>query len=530
MPEFGIVITNRDRPQPLRQCLRSLAAQVSPPAWVAISDLGSSASAASELKALARDFGISYLQIAYTGIWNQALAFNTALLRMPPVTHVVQLDADMILHPYLLAFTQCGLKCVDALCCVPSYISAQHVPEDYDGGWTMFRQMLSVAYGGNRLSRGGYVVLPRDWLIANRAYDESYCDWGFEDADLWWRAGQQLTTYAEESGSLLLHQSHTRQAAARSSDTANRRRYELREAGVPLAVNPAGFGQAPIAKAVIRHGICGHSRPKIADEGFGLAGVRVRTRQEGRLLPAEKLETPAMELEPLVQPSRSSGVPQRGKNDSNDAVSVVILLDDPRPCVLAASLDSLTAQTLAPYQILLGDHGNVPERTNEFLQIAQEHPQCDYVAIPSDKSMINALRNLLMFVHPNSAYVLIVRHPAMFHHRMLELLLSFEDRDSCFVQGWLHAVPPMACELYILGTCSWEAWGSVAHLEPQSPDRWFFGRRDWIQSDYDCKQMIVATEGIDSKNPQRVKPFPSVILPDDLVLCYSSRPRSEILE
>ena len=534
MPELGIIITNRDRPQPLRQCLRSLTAQVSPPAWVVISDLGSSASAASELEALARDYSVSYLQIAYAGTWNQALAFNTALRRMPPVTHVVQLDVDMILHPYLLAFTQCGLKSVDALCCVPSYISAHHVPDDYDGSWRMFRQMLSVAYGGNRLSRGGYVVLPRDWLIANGGYDETYCGWGFEDADLWWRAGQQLTTYAEESGSLLLHQSHVRQSGARALEsTPNRRRYELREAGLSLPVNPAGFGQAPIEKAAIRLGIRrSNSLPKVGStEGFGLGGVGLRTRQQGRLRPAEKQpETPVLERGSLAKPARSSYVLQRGKNDANYAVSVVVLLVDSPPGVLAASLDALAVQTHPPYQILVGDYGNFPARTNEFLQIAQQRPECDYITIPPDKSAGKALRNVLKFIHHQCAYVLAISRPAIFHPTMLEFLLSLQDRDSCFVHGRVHAVPSMACELSSLGSCPWEAWGSIAHLEPQSPDWWFFGPQDWIQRDDGCTEMVRFAEENNCATPRQLGSFRSVVVSNDLVLCYSCQPRAEILD
>src|SRR5215831_16360621 len=135
MSEFGIIITNRDRPQPLRHCLRSLADQVLPPAWVVIADLGSSPTRAAELQAMAHNFSISYLGIAYDGTWNQALAFNTALRRMPRADHVIQLDADMILHPYLLAFTNRGLQSADALCCVPSYVTAHSVPENYNGDW-----------------------------------------------------------------------------------------------------------------------------------------------------------------------------------------------------------------------------------------------------------------------------------------------------------------------------------------------------------------------------------------------------------
>jgi hypothetical protein len=111
---------------------------------------------------------------------------------MPAVGHVNQLDVDFILHPYLLTFTGRALASIEALCGVPSYLDVREVPSNYDGSAISFGKLLSKAYAGNKLSRGGYVVLPRDWLLANGSFDEAYQGWGFEDADLWWRAQQAM--------------------------------------------------------------------------------------------------------------------------------------------------------------------------------------------------------------------------------------------------------------------------------------------------------------------------------------------------
>src|ERR1700690_191262 len=120
---FGVIITNRDRTEPLEGCLGSLAVQDAPPAWVLLADLGSRPSHRSAMAALARRYQVSYLRIEYSGPWNKSLAFNTAfrlaLRSLPAVTHVIQLDADIILHPHVLSRTAAQLRTVSAFCCVP---------------------------------------------------------------------------------------------------------------------------------------------------------------------------------------------------------------------------------------------------------------------------------------------------------------------------------------------------------------------------------------------------------------------------
>jgi hypothetical protein len=534
--ELGIIITNRDRPQPLSHCLQSLAVQTAPPAWVAIADLGSSQRAAAELEALAERFGVSYLHIAHDGPWNQALAFNTALRHMPAVAHVVQLDADMMLHPYLLAFTQRGLQTVEALCCVPSYVSAHLVPKDYDGSWSKFRQVLSVAYGGNKLSRGGYAVFPRDWLMANGGYDEAYCGWGFEDADLWWRAGQQLTTYVEESGSLLLHQSHIRQSGATGLETnPNWRRYQLRELGISLPVNPGGFGQAPIHRTSIRLGICSRNGPRRSELTMGLRGVRVRTREQKRLRPAQDAPTsPITNARSLIpdEPVPCSRTHRRTIDDNSaNAVSIILLLNHTPPQLLAASLESLTAQTVQPNQIILSDCRESPEPTQKYLQCALLRPQCDYISTsrhrtPPGKALDEAMR----FVHPMSLHMLAISEGIVFHPRMLELLVLLQENGPRFVHGRTHAVPAMACELSAVAGFPWEAWGSVAHLEGRDLGWWHFGRKDWIQHNalYDEHSCFENFHRETIRRVQRLGTMPMVQLPNDWVLCYSCPRRGEI--
>jgi GT2 family glycosyltransferase len=81
MTDVGVIITNRDRSDPLDACLASLSAQTEPPDWVVLSDLSSSERHRVALTALAASYQISYLRIEHQGEWNKSLAFNTALRR-----------------------------------------------------------------------------------------------------------------------------------------------------------------------------------------------------------------------------------------------------------------------------------------------------------------------------------------------------------------------------------------------------------------------------------------------------------------
>jgi hypothetical protein len=527
--EIGIVITNRDRPRPLRNCLVSLAAQNSPPAWVAIADLGSSDLAANELELLAESFGVSCLHIGYDGPWNQALAFNTALRYMPPVSHVVQLDADMMLHPYLLTFTQRGLTTVNALCCVPSYLSSVLVPVNYDGGWNSFRQLLSLAYGGNKLSRGGFVCLPRDWLIENRGYDEAYSGWGFEDADLWWRAEQQLTTYVEESGSLLLHQSHTRQSGATLGEAnPNLRRYQMRECGVPLPVSPAGFGQGPVRAAQLRLGIRSSS-PVVSPDamaGCGLSGVPLRTRQQGRLRPTPKADMHArsdfdsISLDEVIGCAK---IPHTCPEDGHK-ISIMVLLNQTAPSLVSASLASLTRQSVEPNQIMLIDCGEFPVSTEKYLKCALQFAKCDVIRGNGLGTRLgNTIEQALRYVDSASVYLLIVSESVIFHPRMLELLLSLQIRGPSLVYGRTHAVPPIAAEIAQVAGVPWEAWGSVAHLELHDFGWWHFGRKSWIEE----KRLYDREWNTEQFQPETIRKVSGIgslsliRLPDDLVVCYS---------
>ncbi len=473
--DLGIIITNRDRPRPLNACLRSLAVQSAKPKWVVIADLGSSAEGAAALEDLACRFSISYLQIAYFGTWNQALAFNTALCQMPAAGHVIQLDADFILHPYLLEFTQRALGTIDAMCCVPSYVDVRDIPSAYDGSAFSFGRLLSKSFGGNRLSRGGYVVLPKEWLLANRSFDEAYQGWGFEDADLWWRAEQQLTTYEEISGSLVIHQSHPRQPGSTDlTGNPNWLRYQRRMSAESLAVNPAGFGQAAVSRKVVREGI--RSSSETPDLSMPQTRIRVRTRQGDRLRPA-----PPDDAHPKneIQPQEIERILRASDNSKRSSISVVLDLSGSRQDMIGASLDCLASQSQVPDQVLLtGDSGS-SGLAAWYSAYSHSFKECVTVPCAGKYSAAGSINEALKRCNLSSSYVLVMTGGLILHRRALQLLCLIAQQASCLLHGPVHTLPPIAGELSLICGTPWEAWAAIAHLETGKPGGWHFFPRAW---------------------------------------------------
>lgn len=405
------------------------------PAWVAIADLGSTAGNAAALAGLARRYGVSYLRISHTGVWNQALAFNTALRAMPPTTHAIQLDADMILHPALLHLMRDALMRCDALAAVPSYIAASSVPAFYDGTLHAFRALASTAVGGHPYSRGGFVAVSRDWLFEHRGYDEAYQDWGFEDADLWCRIGATASHYSEGTGSFLLHQSHPRQLAATDAANPNKARYAHRLRNPATIVNSAGWGAAPVVAADIRHGIAvGAARGE-----FRPSDAPVRRREAGRLRPASGAVPP--------RPSHGARRARRAR------VGVVLLVDEPDVGELALAQQGIDEQRMKPVATVI-------------TRSAGSHPA-------------QALGGALQRLAPQCEAVLVLGGSQWLGPDGLAELEAASD-GGAFLHGEPHAMPPIARDLDLTATLGWAGWASVACLDARIGRWWHFGAADWM--------------------------------------------------
>jgi len=255
---FGIIITNRDRPLPGGPWLESLAVQHAPPPWVLLSDLGSGPGERAELRALADRYGVSYLRIDHEAAWNKSLAFNTALraalLGLPAVSHIIQLDADMILHPLLLARASAEVRAVSSFWCAPRLAPRDLRTWATPGDQAAYAEMIAQCGPVMHFAIGTFLALPCDWLVSQRGFDEAFTGWGHEDTELWWRVRRSLTHAEDTSGTMLIHQWHAQQPNA-GKRGQNWPLFMQRIANPATAANPAGWGEGPVAESVLRPGI-----------------------------------------------------------------------------------------------------------------------------------------------------------------------------------------------------------------------------------------------------------------------------------
>jgi hypothetical protein len=247
----------------LDACLASLAAQHRPAAWALLSDLSSGQPHRAALTGLAKRYGASYLRIDYDGAWNKSLAFNTAfrlaLRCLPAVTHVIQLDADMILHPRLLAAAAAALSATaspssSSFYCAPRAAPPELEPWAVPGDPNAYQRMLAQCGPVMTYAVGPFMVLPCAWLAGQRGFDEAFTGWGHEDTEIWFRAKKSLAYGSDVSGTLLIHQWHQPQAGA-GDVTANWAGLADRMANRDKIANPAGWGGGHVAESVLRPGL-----------------------------------------------------------------------------------------------------------------------------------------------------------------------------------------------------------------------------------------------------------------------------------
>ena len=470
---FGVIITNRDRPEPLRACLTSLSAQTSPPAWVVLADLGSAPTGARTLANLAVDFGVSLLRIEYEGAWNQALAFNTALRHMPPVTHAIQLDADMIMHPALLEIAGRALARCAALAVVPSYIEASAMPDRYDGTLTAFRRLAATGTGGHPFSRGGCTVLPRNWLIENRGYDEAYVGWGFEDADIWHRIRCSHHVYCDDSGSLLLHQSHPRQPdATNGSAGSNRARYRRRLTENTNLVNPDGWGLAPVGRIEVRPAIRPAGHP--IGDNLMLPDVPVRRRERDRLRPA-----PPDRDDRDVSSFRAAAGPEVAQSGG---ITVALVVHEPNACELVVAIRSLMNQTEPPASILLVDRGSTAESARRTSALLSAYPSACYLRCGAHPPTAEprAINTALRSLHQRVGATLLLGGPQFLAPGALGALGAAARRGPCFLHGSPHGLPSIVSELDLLDQLPWWVFCSIAALDDRVRGWWQFADAHWL--------------------------------------------------
>jgi len=443
---------------------------------VVIADLGSQLENADCLRTLADEFQISYLRIDHSGPWNQALAFNTALRNMPWASHIVQLDADMVLHPYLLELCAGILQARDAAGFVTSYAPLEVSWNGYDGSLRAYRDALCHSKAGIISAIGGFMVLSRPWLLKNRGYDEAYVGWGFEDGDLWIRAQQTLNTYCETSGCFVIHQAHPRQlGASKAKGNPNWEMYLCRRRGSRKDVNPLSFGEALVSRASVRHGIRQLSRQENhvrVDDPW--KPHLLRHLQKGRLKP--RVAPPDPEGDLLAQELELLKL--SGQSIPAIHVSVLIPLFDTDTSAVRESLHSLTAQTVPPDEILLIDQGSANQNSRIYQALVRAEEKAKYIWLGGGKQAWSRAINEGLRTSSGS-HALIASPGTSFHPRLLEICGSLQCNRPCFIYGHSCTIPPLARQFGFIGGVPSETWEAVAYVDENSGGSWHFTPRPW---------------------------------------------------
>ena len=212
-PVVSVVVPLRDRAGTrLENCLRSVRWQKAPaPADVEIvlADYGSQAPFRAEIAALAAAHGAVHRVHETAAIWNRSAALNLGI-RAATGHYVLCTDSDMILAPdfleQLLAVQHTHEDRALALCrssdLPPGAAEAPVALGDFPA--LRARTTLRPRYG-----MGGCQFALRSWFEEVRGYDEAYRWWGWEDADMAWRARRSGLSWAwVEERTAMLHQWH----------------------------------------------------------------------------------------------------------------------------------------------------------------------------------------------------------------------------------------------------------------------------------------------------------------------------------
>ena len=226
----------------LASCLASLRAQTLPErdVEILISDFGSDADHAASLRALCVNYDCIYVRTDTRTLWNRSRAINLAVQRASGA-YVLATDVDMLFAPNFLETVMMELvrgdtfvvcRCLD----LPKHTAdAAWRPVDYEmlRAESIYRKLPGT---------GACQAARREWLRSVRGYDEKYVYWGYEDRDMFRRAGcagLRIVWIHEKTS--MLHQWHPKMDNDRMwLRQKNRLRYFL--TGFIVKKNPRGWG------------------------------------------------------------------------------------------------------------------------------------------------------------------------------------------------------------------------------------------------------------------------------------------------
>jgi MoaA/NifB/PqqE/SkfB family radical SAM enzyme len=225
---LGVIIPVRDRSAALGRCLRWLGQQDAQPTEVIVVDCGSLDGEAQEAQAAEAD--ATYLRIE-SERWCKGAAVRAGLDVLDDAcTHVLLLDADILLHPEAVGRICAWLRTHEAVAVPP--LDVELAPGALAPGGDTFARLLAVASPRGQDQVGGVVAYPLRWLRDAGGPDPAFVGWGYQDLDLWRRAQQELLSpFVAEDAEIALHVMHAPAPGREADAERNRALYEARAGG-----------------------------------------------------------------------------------------------------------------------------------------------------------------------------------------------------------------------------------------------------------------------------------------------------------
>lgn len=189
-PAFSVVVPIRNRHGAmLKNCLRSIELQTLQPLELIVVDYGSTPENHKKLIRALPD--CMFYHYKTDDPWSLSIARNIGL-RRARAKHTCVLDADLIMEPRVLEWALKGHT--DSPTCYintrvillePGAINPAtlELPRDFD-------LLRSIDSSTRTDGWGGFTSAPTTWWHRCRGFDERMIWWGWEDVDMWKRAGR----------------------------------------------------------------------------------------------------------------------------------------------------------------------------------------------------------------------------------------------------------------------------------------------------------------------------------------------------
>ena len=236
--KVSLLISTYNWPEALTLCLKSVAAQRTPPFEVVIADDGSGEPTRRVVEAFART-----LPCPVKHIWHEDDGFRLTVIRNKAIAacegdYIVQIDGDVILHRNFIrdhaAFARKGTFVVGSRAMIDERLARRMLCSGnpkvawYTPG---VKHWLNVLYipaltplfrnRENDRLRGCNMAFWREDLVAVNGYNETMIGWGYEDAELVIRLrNNHCTRQTLKFAGFVFHIHHAR--SSQENDTENR--------------------------------------------------------------------------------------------------------------------------------------------------------------------------------------------------------------------------------------------------------------------------------------------------------------------